>query len=244
MTAVKDYDSTTNANVVDSSASSLPNGTTLMSVGAFKTLVSTAYDSGIGGVATFDGLTGANNLEWSVSYGSGKTLAVVPGFTGMQVNMADLATIAATPISGDGYYRLTGSNPNVLSFNNNPLSAFGFTILARSSTRTLESLVVTYHDGTTENVIAGGSVSIVANTATGVTNYLDSPSSGPDIFFGFQAPEGKAITSVAIDATTLNGGNLVIDDFGFIVSPIPEPSAAVLAMTGLVAAALRRRRND
>lgn len=231
-TAVRTYDSGTNANSVDNSA-------TALNAATFTSNVATAFDAGTGGVVTFDGLTGLNDGPWTISYGSGKTLSST-NTNGPRVLMDAVAAIKATPISGDGYLRLTGDLITTLDFTANPLSEFGFTLLARSTARSLDGITVTYTDGTTASVI--GSTALGANTVTTTANYLDSPTSGPDIFFGFQAATGKAIRTISIDAGATDGGNLILDDFGFIVSPIPEPSSAAIALLGATGLLVRRRR--
>lgn len=41
----------------------------------------------------------------------------------------------------------------------------------------------------------------------------------------------------------INGNdNLIMDDFGFITSPIPEPSVALLGIAGAAVGVMRRRR--
>lgn len=238
LTAATEYDAATNANVVDGSATSL-------TLATFKTDLAAAVLAGTGGVVTFDGLaspTANNNGNWTITYGNSQTLNVTPSSTLMRVQMDAVSGIAATPISGNSYYRLTGTGANLLTFSaGSYLSEFGLTILARNNERGLDNIRVTFTDGTTATVI--GSTALAANTANGISNYIDSPESGPDLFFGYVAPDGKAIQSISIDASDLNGGNLVIDDFGFIVSPIPEPSAAFLATAGIFGCLVRRRRN-
>ena len=73
---------------------------------------------------------------------------------------------------------------------------------------------------------------------TSSSDYLTESGSGIDRFFGYTAPEGLAITQIVVSG----GDNLIMDDFGFITSPIPEPSVALLGVAGAGLAAFRRRR--
>ena len=228
-TAVGVYDDVTNGNVVDQSQ-------TTLTAAVHGANVLAAFGNGTGGVVNFDNGTGGTNGTWNIAYGSGKTLVV--GTSAGQVNMltSDVALIKATPISGNSYYRLGGTT-TTLSFGTTLLSEFGLTLLARNTTRTLNNITVTLSDGTTAT-IAG--VSLTANTVQSSSDYLTESGSGIDRFFGYTAPEGKAITQIVING----GDNLVMDDFGFVTSPIviPEPSVALLAVAGAAVGITRRRR--
>lgn len=65
------------------------------------------------------------------------------------------------------------------------------------------------------------------------------------IFFGFQAPDGAAVTRVSFDSESSNVF-AAFDDLAFRVSQpdvIPEPcTMALLALGGLVSLVRRRRR--
>lgn len=60
-----------------------------------------------------------------------------------------------------------------------------------------------------------------------------------DTFFGFTAPTGLFIQSVAFTGTTIK----IFDDFAFETAVIPEPSAALLGAVGMLALLTNRRRN-
>ncbi len=225
VTAVGVYDSTSNGNAVEASA-----------VGDYTALragFESAFVAGTGGIINFDNNTGTSSGLITVTYGGG-SLNIGRVNDGSGILMNSVATIQATPISGSSYYRL-GGNPNGFNFST-PLSSFGFTVLSRSTARNI-SVTVTYSDLTTYNLISAYSVG--KNTAiTGTpapADYLVSDASGPDTFFGFQAPEGKYITSI-----TISGDNPVIDDFGFVT--VPEPSVSLLGIAGLAGFLIRRRR--
>jgi len=226
-TAVGVYDAGTNGNVVDASQ-------TALTAAAHGSNVATAFANGTGGVVNFDNGTGGTNGTWNIAYGSGQTLSI--GTSGGQLNMlaSDVALIKATPISGNAYYRLGGTT-TTLSFGSTLLSEFGLTLLARNTTRALNSIIVTLSDGSTATI---NGVSLTANTVQDSTDYLTASGSGIDRFFGYTAPEGKAITQIVING----GDNLVMDDFGFITSPIPEPSVALLGVAGMAVGVMRRRR--
>ncbi|MGE9269127.1 MAG: MYXO-CTERM sorting domain-containing protein [Verrucomicrobiales bacterium] len=232
LTAVQTYDETSNANVVDASG-------TVLSAAAYTTLVASAFTAGTGGVVDFEragGVTDDGDAGWNVSYNGGaNTLNVVTGGGGTRsgISMDAVNAIGATPISGGEYYRLFNGPGTILNFDNVYLDSFGLTILARSSARSV-TISGVYHDDTTFSVISNYSVG--ANTAS-PSSYLDSPSSGPDTFFGFQAEAGKAIKQITISGSEF----MVMDDFAFVTSPIPEPSALVLSLLSLSALGRRRR---
>lgn len=228
-TAVGVYDAGTNGNVVDASQ-------TALTAAAHGSNVAAAFANGTGGVVNFDNGTGSSG-NWTVAYGAGLSLDVV--VTGGQLNMltSDVALIKATPISGNAYYRMGGTS-TTLAFNSTFLSEFGLTLLARSTDRNLGSIVVTLSDGSTATVSGSSNVTLTANTVTASSNYLTESGSGVDRFFGYKAPDGKAITQIVVNGVD----NLVMDDFGFITSPIPEPSVALLGVAGMAVGVMRRRR--
>ena len=79
----------------------------------------------------------------------------------------------------------------------------------------------------TQTVLNGISVTVTAtfsdNTTTAVTRTIDRHTSSPvkDIFFAFQAPSGKWITSVSLVSNTTRGETTHIDDLGFVTASIP-----------------------
>ena len=100
--AVGTYDSTTNSNVVDSSAAAAPNDVT-----SFSTAVATAFPLGNSGVVTFDSgsgtLTGTSASVIDATYGStaspnSKSLRVTSS-TPLEIYTA-LSNSSFTPISG------------------------------------------------------------------------------------------------------------------------------------------------
>jgi hypothetical protein len=225
-TAVPTYDAATNANAVESSG-------TALDVATFTTRMADAFTAGKGGVINFDNGTGAAP-NWIFNYGSGSSVGVT--VTGGQLNMnaTDAAAIRATPISGNSYYRL-GLSTTTLVFDT-PLSEFGFTLLARSSARTLTSIVITLTDNSSFTLAGSSSVALPANTITSSSNYLTESGSGPDRFFGYVDTSSLGIKQIVINGSE----NLVMDDFGFVA--VPEPSIAALAFAGATIAAARRRR--
>ncbi len=228
------YDATSNANVVDTSA-------TTLDLATFKANVAAAYAAGIGGVVNFDGLPDVATVQYNgvitTTYGAGPATITI-GTSAGQVLMNATPGIGATPISGEAYFRLGSGVTTTFTFSA-PLSEFGLTLLARNAAKTGISVNGTYSDGTSFSAISG--LGILANTATGIPNYIDSPNSSPDTFVGFTAAAGKAISTISINAP--NGSNLIMDDLGFILSPIPEPSVCLLGAVGVGGFLIRRRRD-
>ena len=231
-TAVGEYDAATGANVVDASA-------TVLNVSTFTGLVQTAFADGTGGVINFDNSTGdSTGGTWAVSYNGG---ASELSFTLPTSGVAfDPASIGATAISGSGFFRLTGNGTSATSVNQltfaagSYLSSFGFTVLARNAAISDIYITGTYHDDTPFTLF--NSLSPFSNEA----NSSAGETSTPDTFIGFTAADGKAIKTLTFRLPTSTYP--VIDDFGFIVSPIPEASSALLVLLGAAGCAGIRRR--
>ena len=230
-TAVSEYDAATGANAVDASA-------TALNVSTFTGMVQTAFANGTGGVINFDNRTGdSTGSAWAVSYNGG---ASALNFTLPTTEVAfDAANVGVAPISGSGYFRLAGNgggtSSNQFTFAaGSYLSSFGFTFLARNAAVSDIQITGTYHDGTPFTLFdAASPFSNGENTSSGAT-------STPDTFIGFTAETGKAITSLTIRLPMATYP--VMDDFGFIVSPIPEASSALLVLLGAAGCAGIRRR--
>jgi hypothetical protein len=224
LTAVGVYDPA-GPNDVDTSAGG-------SSVSTYATLFSDAFNSNSGGVLNFE------NRDPSTNPLTDTTLSVIYGATGInsmtisrpssgRYQFDNAPTTVGTPISGNMYLRSETENFFVFNFSSG-LTAVGFTVLSRNSTRTIQA-TVTYLEGGTD-VISGELI----NT------------SGDDTFYGFTAPVDKTIGSLLIQATATGASDdnrfFAIDDLGFVVAnPIPEPSVVGLGGIGLLAM-LRRRR--
>lgn len=228
------YDEQTNQlNQVDQTASSPTSGTiSLISLAQFKSDLATAFPLGLGGVIHFDDVsTITGQTEIVASYAGGLKTLTITG-SGYQMDMSQLSTVNAQPISGSNYLRNTSTTGNQLYSFDTGLSAVGVTVLARTGARTITA-TVTYDDNTT-GVLGPFTVATV-------TNPLAS-NAGPDTFFGFSAPSGKLITSLQLSAGSNN--YYVIDDLAFI-TPIPEPSSVCLLGLAVIGAAggwIRRNR--
>lgn len=225
LTAVGVYDPA-GPNNVDTSAGG-------SSVGTYATLFANAFTSNSGGVLDFE------NRNPSTNPLTDTTLSVIYGQTGInsmtisrpgtgKYQFDNAPTTVGTPISGNMYMRSETENFFVFNFSSG-LTAVGFTVLSRNSTRTIQA-TVTYLEGGTE-VISGELINTSAD----------------DTFFGFTAPGGKTIGSLRIEATATGAADdnrfFAIDDLGFVVAnPVPEPSVVGLGGIGLLALLRRRRR--
>jgi len=86
---------------------------------------------------------------------------------------------------------------------------FAFTYLAQTILNGLSiTATATFSDLTTSTV-----------TQTANRNLSNPPTN--DIFFGFVAPAGKSIVSVAVTSNTTRANTSYIDDVGFITSVVP-----------------------
>jgi len=225
---VADYDSTTNANVVDRTAiGNLP---------TFKTDLLTAFSNNLGGVINFDN-TGTFNSQTegiSAKYGTGlgKTLSITTSATFNIQFSNNIRAISGNENSGTGLFLLdpTAGNqfytitlgPLTGGLPGEVVTSVGFTILARNGggAPTI-SATATYNDSTTS----------VASAPFTVTSTI--PSMTEDTFFGFTAPAGKSIASITLNygagGVDLRRG---IDDFAFITTAPASGSAFDTWATG------------
>jgi hypothetical protein len=107
------------------------------------------------------------------------------------------------------------------------VSHFGITALWRGSNRT--GTVTVFFDDNTQ--LSLGSFSSTSGSGAGTVNQT------PDVFFGYVAPGGKAITRIDI----IGDGFIRYDDLGFVVVPEPSYFAALAGVCGLGFVLLRRR---
>lgn len=229
------YDVTANPNAVDTVAGigAVTTGSAAeTALNNYKNLFSTAFSTNMGGVIQFDGFSGSPVIQntMTTTYGSNTLNITRIGGTG-NFQFDSSPTTLGTPISGTMYLRSESQNFHTFNFSSG-LSAVGFTVLSRNSSRTIQA-TVTYVEGGTE-VISGELVSAGATV--------------DDTFFGFTAPTGKTIQSLRVEATATGSTEdpvnyfFAIDDLGYVVA-VPEPSTGLISMAGalLVMVANRRR---
>lgn len=193
-----------------------------------KTDFAAAFANKTGGVLDFESGNG-----FTGNFGAGATDAVTVSFDGGATNALKLYrtdTVGASmnPTSNFAYASGTqvlgfGTNQNPTLTFDRPVSEFGITAVARNSYR---KVTLTYNLVNLSN----SSDTLTDTTSTDATNNTNS------IFFGYQAPSGYGITSVAVASPD---GYVRFDDLGFV--SVPEPtSLALLGAWALLG--LRRRR--
>jgi hypothetical protein len=219
------------SNQVDTNAAAGVGAGSNVSVAQFTTDVLAAFNADAGAVVDFEGAALTTEKTFDVTYGvsQANTMTVtlttlaggVPAFnfqTGGDAN--------SVPVSGTQYFGLSSGSDYGLTFST-PLVQWGLTALSRTASRTVNSLTITLDDAST---YVFSSEAIAAST---------SGINGPDdTFFGYSAPAGRTITSVAIDASSA----MRWDEMGFVV--VPEPSAILLSGIGILGfvAVWKRRR--
>ena len=210
-------------NVLDTNAHTLVQETSTLTADqtnqtAFASAMTTAYSSGFGGVIQFDvsGETLTSGPAMVAQYASGaKTLSI-----GLTASSA-LAISPLQPSSGP-----TGSTNCLSAPNANPnLGDETFTMGAITGGVAGEKVTQFSFTYLTETALNGLTVTVVATFSDGTTSTVtDTPvnrnTSSPeyDTFFGFVAPAGQYITSVALTSNTSRGLTTNIDDVAFITS--------------------------
>jgi hypothetical protein len=211
-------------NVLDTNAHTLVQATSTLTANqtnqtAFASAMTTAYGSGFGGVIEFNisGETLTSAPAMGAQYGSGaKTLSI-----GLTTNSA-LAISPLQPSSGPTGATNCLSAPNGTSDPNLGDETFTMgTITGGVAGEQVTQFSFTY---LTQTVLNGLTVTAVATFSDGTTSTstqtINRNTSSPvyDTFFGFVAPSGKYITSVALTSNTTRGNTTNIDDVAFITS--------------------------
>jgi len=185
-------------NTVDKSATDDGNANQV-SLATFKTDIATAFAEGRGGVINFDDGEKSNISTLIATYGPGGSKSVTITSSGALSFNKQVGV--RTPISGE-LHLSKGDNTNwLLSFGSESnVTQVGATVLSRSGSATVSITgKVTYNDATTTTAAA---------SVSGVSNGTD------DTFYGFKAPAGKTIVSLAFTTTSFRS----IDDLAFIAS--------------------------
>jgi hypothetical protein len=216
------------SNQVDTDAAAGVGSGSNVSVAQFTIDVLSAFNANSGGVVNFDGAAMTTEKAFDVTYGlsQANTLTVtlttlagaVPTFsfqTGGDAN--------SVPVSGTQYFGLSSGSDFGFTFSV-PLVKWGLTALSRTQARTVNSVTITLDDASTY-LFSGEAIT----ASTSGTNGPD------DTFFGYAAPSGRTITSVAIDASSA----MRWDEMGFVV--VPEPNAWLLGGFGLFGLIIGRK---
>ena len=214
--------STTNA--LDTNAHTLVQATSASTADqtdqtTFASAMTTAYSSGYGGVMQFDisGETLTTAPAMVATYASGaKTLSI-----GLTANSA-LAISPLQPSSGTTGVTNSLSAPNSTTDPN--LGDITFTMGAITGGVAGEKVTQFSFTYLTETVLNSLTVTAVATFSDGTTSTVtrtvnrDTTSPIYDTFYGFVAPAGQSITSVALTSNTTRGATTNIDDVAFITS--------------------------
>ncbi|EDY17116.1 hypothetical protein CfE428DRAFT_5298 [Chthoniobacter flavus Ellin428] len=212
-------------NVVDPNGHTLVQGTSTANAGqtdqtTFAPAVASAFTNHMGGVVSFDvsgdALTSAPAI--AASYGGGtKTLSI--GLTaGSALDISPLA-----PPSGTAGVTNCLTAPDTGS----ALGDISFTLGSITGGQASEHVTEFAFTYLTETVLNGLTVTVTAtfsdqSTST-VTRTVNRNTTSPvyDTFFGFVAPSGTYIVSVALTSNTTRGDTTHIDDVGFVTAVVP-----------------------
>lgn len=233
---VGDYQTETAGGVV-----SLTAGGSAFDAAAFHASMQTAFPENRGGVINFDsGSLDAGSLR--ATYGSDQDKAVVltnlmPSPSAWQM---DDSHAGRTPVSGNGVL----SDPNSLNYwieftsleSPAPMERVvqaGVTVLGRST-------------GISNTPVNLGLVTVTAyfsdGTSTVASRQINEGRAVGNTFYGFSAPSGLWITSLAVNVPAPNGAGTSLDDLGFITAVVPEPGVIPLLLIGAAGLWMARRR--
>jgi len=238
------YDSASNANAVDTSAT--VDGASTVSLATFTADVAAAHAAGVGGVVNFDGVADGTVDTVIDAVFASKTVTITNANPSNDGYAFENSLGSCTPISGS---EATLSNMLASqSDNDDPAGredyafsfdaadkvvAVGLTVLSRDSAF---SFPATYE----------GTVTFSDSTTVSVSSSVAKGDGTDDTFFGFRSStDGVYITGLELDGTSTSGNAgavpfTAVDDLGIIT--IPEPgSMSLLAIGGLVALARRKR---
>ena len=184
---------------------------------AFRTMISTAFANGSGGVLNFEDTSQNAGNDPVLILGNGVTMTI-PNNTGQGGRGTGTGTDGREPVSGDGRlngprYQLDFANLTLAGTNEclqcSGVTAIGFTVVDRDNNN-FTAVEVTYSDGSVRNE----------------THIPTSANTEEDVFFSFVAPPGEHITFVDIDPNQWT----FLDDFAFITDC--DPLAALPSTCG------------
>lgn len=243
LSTVNVYDPTGDSNDVDRDYVTDILGSTdsnLISLGDFRTAISSAYAAGTGGVANFDGASDAAD----VVDGDAQTFNILFGASG--TNSATLDIVNGGIASKDDRHAISGSDGlsvgnayDVLTFKSaDQITMLGVTILERDDKPSGDysvTPVVTLNDGDT-----------ISLNLFNYTNEDKVPDL--DTFMGFQLTADQIANDnyiVSLDLGMSNSSYSLIDDLGIVTAQsaaVPEPASFMLVLSAGLLTVFRRRR--
>ena len=210
---------------------------------AYKAAVASAFAAGTGGVLNFDENRWgevSNGLAIDVLFSGGsKSLAITPSSTSGTVSLDGNLTNRKAISGGSGAANLPVGLPGgVITAGTTNMTFTVGALTGGDAGEIVGSFGATLLSRTSRDLGTVQAVATLDDSSTATASYaVGAMAAGTgDTFFGFVAPAGRSIASVAF---TWSGDVTSFDDVAF--TTVPEPATmALLAVGGLIA--IRRRR--